>query len=166
MPTLALFGISILMCFVAFGLFSKVHLWPWLRARPTGDALRILLVPHTFRFVGLSFLVPGVVGPSVPSAFAVPAAYGDLIACGLAIASTVALSRDVSWALGLVWLFNLWGTGDLLLAFYHGLSTGLDAGALGAAFYIPTTLVPALLVIHVLIFRLLLELRSARRPAA
>src|SRR5215470_15169192 len=165
MPTLAIFGISILMCFVAFGLFSSVHLWPWLRARPSADALRILLVPHTFRFVGMSFLVPGVVGPSVPSAFAVPAAYGDLIACGLAIASTVALSSQASWALGLVWVFNIWGTCDLLLAFYHGLTTGLDAGTLGAAFYIPTAIVPALLVLHVLIFRVLLAPRRRAEAA-
>jgi hypothetical protein len=51
-----------------------------------------LVVLHTFRFMGLSFLVPGVVSPSLPLAFAAPAAYGDLVVALLAVAATVALS--------------------------------------------------------------------------
>ena len=44
-----------------------------------------------FRFIGLSFLVPGVVSPSLPAGFAIPAAYGDFIAGILAIVATIAL---------------------------------------------------------------------------
>jgi hypothetical protein len=75
----ALFGLSVLMSFVAFGLVAKLYIWPRLRLLERGEALIPLLVPHAFRFVGLSFLVPGVVSPSLPSAFAAPAAYGDLL---------------------------------------------------------------------------------------
>jgi len=92
----ALFGISALMSFVAFGLVTKLYIWPRLRMLERDDALISLVVPHTFRFIGLSFLVPGVVSPSLPSAFAVPAAYGDLIAAVLAVAASITLSRRAS----------------------------------------------------------------------
>jgi hypothetical protein len=74
----AVFGLSVLLSFVAFGLLTKLYIVPRVRVLNGEDALMPLVVPHTFRFVGLSFLVPGVVSPSLPSAFARPAAYGDL----------------------------------------------------------------------------------------
>jgi hypothetical protein len=74
----ALFGLSVLMSFVAFGLVTKLYIWPRLRILERDDALIPLVLPHTFRFIGLSFLVPGVVSTSPPAAFAAPAAYGDL----------------------------------------------------------------------------------------
>ena len=39
----------------------------------------------------------------------------------LAVAATIALSRRASFAIALVWLFNVWGTTDLLFAYYQGL---------------------------------------------
>src|SRR5262252_3382527 len=88
----AIFWVSVLMSFLAFGIVTKLYLWPWLQTLPREDALRALVVPHTFRFIGLSFLVTGVVTPSLPAAFANPAAYGDLIAAVLAMVSVWALS--------------------------------------------------------------------------
>jgi len=156
--TQAIYGLSVLMSFVAFGLVTKLYIWPRLRTLERDAALIPLVVPHTFRFIGLSFLVPGVVSPSLPSAFAVPAAYGDLIAAMLAVAATLALSRRASVATLLVWLFNVWGAGDLLFAFYQGLfGVQLDARMLGAAFFIPTVVVPPLLITHGLIFWLLVR---------
>ena len=60
----ALFALSIIMSFVASGIVAWLFLWPWLRGKPRDDALVPLLVPHAFRFIGLSFLVPGVVSPT------------------------------------------------------------------------------------------------------
>ena len=161
MPVVALFGLSIVMSFIASGITAWLFLWPWLRNKPRDDALLRLLVPHTFRFLGLSFLVPGVVSPNLSRAFAAPAAYGDLIAAVLALAALLGLRARAIWALPLIWLFNLWGTADLLNAYYQGaLGARINPGALGAAFFIPTALVPPLLIIHGLIFRFLL------RPAA
>ena len=157
----ALFGLSVLMNLVAFGLVTGLYIWPRVRTSRREDALTALLVPHTFRFVGLSFLVPGVVAASLPSAFAAPAAYGDLIAALLAMAAIFALARRVSWAIPLVWLFNVWGAGDLLNAFYQAqIRVGIGPGALGAAFYVPTLVVPPLLVIHGLIFALLIQTKT------
>ena len=161
MGSQALFGLSILMSFVAFGLVTKLYIWPRLRMLERDDALILLVAPHTFRFIGLSFLVPGVVSPSLPAAFAAPAAYGDLVAAILAVAATIALSRRASLATLLVWLFNVWGVADLLFAFYQGLfGVQLDARMLGAAFFIPTVVVPPLLVMHGLIFWLLVRPRQ------
>ncbi len=127
------------------------------------DALVPLVAPHMFlRTIGLGFLVPGAVSASLPATFAVPAAYGDLIAGVLAMAAALALAQRASWAIGLVWVFNLWGAGDLLNAFYQGaVHAQIDPGALGAAFYIPTFVVPPLLISHWLILWLSLRPRSS-----
>jgi hypothetical protein len=109
------------------------------------------------RFLGLSFLVPGVVSPALPAAFAVPAAFGDAVAGIFAIAATIALAKRASWAIAAVWVFNVWGAADLLFAFYSGPHAQIQPGALGATFYLPTAIVPSLLVTHFLVFRLLLR---------
>ena len=149
MSSNALFGLSILMNFVALAIVTKVYLWPRLRVMPRTEALIALVIPNTFRFLGLSFLVPGVVSPSLSPAFAIPAAYGDLVAAILAGVATLALAARASWAIPMVWVFNVWGTLDLLHAIYEGqIGVGIDPGSLGAAFYIPTVVVPPLLVLH------------------
>ncbi len=153
-----LLGLSVLMSFLAFGIVTKLYLWPRLRVMRREDALIPLVVPHTFRFVGLSFLVPGVVSPSLSPAFAIPAAYGDLVAAILAVVATLALAARASWGIPIVWVFNVWGAVDLLYAIYQGqIGVHIGPGSLGAAFFIPTVLVPPLLVTHGLIFWLLLR---------
>jgi hypothetical protein len=154
----ALFGLSILMSFLAFIIVTKIYIWPRIRIMPRTDALIPLVIPHVFRFAGLSFLVPGVVSPALSSDFATPAAYGDLIAAILAGIATLSLAARASWAIPIVWVFNVWGAADLLHAFYKGQNiVGPDPGLLGATFFIPTAIVPALLVTHGLIFWLLLR---------
>jgi len=59
--------------------------------------------------------------------------------------------------LALAWVFNLWGTADLLYAFYQGNQVRLEPGRLGATYFIVTVLVPLLFITHVLVFRLLLQ---------
>jgi hypothetical protein len=158
MKIFAIFGISALMTLVSSGVIAQFYLWPWLRAMSRRQALLVLVAPHMFlRFIGLSILVPGVVSSSLPAAFAAPAAYGDFVAGILAIAATVALARRAPWATPLVWLFNIWGAADLLFAIVEALRVRIDPGALGAAFFIPTAIVPPLLVTHALIFRLLVR---------
>ena len=153
-----IFALSALMSFVSCSVIAKLYVWPWLRARARDQALASLVAPHMFiRFLGLSFLVPGVVSPALPAAFAVPAAYGDSVAGILAIAAIIALAKRASWAIAAVWVFNVWGAADLLFAFYSGPHAQIQPGALGAAFYLPTAIVPSLLVTHFLVFRLLLR---------
>jgi len=155
MPPQALFGVSVALSFIAWGIVAVRYIWPELRSRSRADALRPLLILHSFRFIGLAFLVPGVVGPDLSPAFARPAAYGDLIAAILAWLALAGLqSRPGPF---LVWVFNLWGGADLLYAFYQGNAVGLDPGQLGATYFIVTVVVPLLLITHWLVFRILLK---------
>ncbi len=155
MPPQLLFGVSVLFSFVAWGIVTQQYIWPVLRGRSRADALRPILVLHSFRFVGLAFLLQGVVSPDLPLEFARPAAYGDLATAALALLGLATLRKRVGTVL--VWAFNLLGTADLLYAFYNGNRTniGLQPGLQGAAYFIPTVLVPLLLITHGLVFRLL-----------
>jgi len=150
-----LFGISVAFGFVAWAVVTVFYIWPELRDRSRIDALRPLLTLHGFRFIGLSFLVPGVVSADLPIAFARDAAYGDVVAAILALLALAALRSKLG--IVLAWVFNIWGTLDLLNAFYVANGTGLLAGQLGATFFIPTAIVPLLLITHGLIFRILLK---------
>src|SRR5262245_4050879 len=161
MPTRALFGISIAFSFIAWGIVLAQYLWPVLRGRPRRDAMRPLILLHCFRFVGLSFLVPGVVSPDLPPAWAGPAAYGDLIAAILALLALAGLKTRLGTPL--VWLFSVWGAADLLYAFYQANRIALEPGLLGAGYFIVTVFVPLLLITHGLLFRLLLS-RAGARP--
>jgi hypothetical protein len=158
----AIFGINALLGLVVWGMIAARYVWPALRDRPRIEALRPLLLLHAFRFVGLAFLVPGVVSPDLPAAFAQPAAYGDLATCMLALVAIVLLGRGLGTII--VWVFNIVGTVDLLNAFYQGdrLGVGISPGLQGAAYFIPTVLVPLLLVTHVLVFRILLGTMEGR----
>jgi hypothetical protein len=150
----AVFGASIALGFLVWGIIAARYLWPALKSRPRADALRPLLLLHSFRFIGLAFVVPGVVSPDLPAAFAKPAAYGDLIAAALALLALAGLRSRLG--IGLVWVFNVFGSADLLHAYYQGrVGVGVEPGQLGAAYFIPTVVVPLLLTTHVLVFRLL-----------
>lgn len=158
MPSQLYFFVSVAFGFIAWGMVATRYLWPKLRQLPRAEALRPLLLLHSFRYIGLAFLIPGVVSPDLPSAFANPAAYGDIAAATLALLSLATLPGRVGFVIA--WIFNLWGSFDLLMAFYHGNSVGLVPGQLGAAYFIPTVLVPLMLVTHGLAFRILLQRRS------
>jgi hypothetical protein len=158
MNTRVAFGLSILMSMISSIVVALLFVWPWLRTGNREQALLWLVAPHMFlRFIGISFLVPGVVSESLPKAWAAPAGYGDLVAGILAIIATVALVHTATWAIAAVWIFNVWGVADLLFAFYKGARVRLEPGSLGAGFYIVTAVVPPLLVSHALIFMLLMR---------
>ena len=162
MDVRAIFGISAVLSFVASAAAAKLYVWPWLRSRDRYKGLASLVAPHMFlSFIGLSFLVPGVVSPELPRAFAAPAAYGDFVAGILAILATIALAKNLSWAIGAVWVFNIWGAADLLFAFYEGPHAGIHPELLGASFYLVTAIVPPLLVTHFLIFGFLLRRKAS-----
>lgn len=150
-----LFFTSIAFSFVAWSIVAARYLWPELRSRSRADALRPLLILHSFRFIGLAFLVPGVVSADLPSTFAHAAAYGDVIAAVLALLTLALLPGRAGVAMA--WIFNVWGLADLVNAFYQANQAGLLAGQLGAAYFLPTVAVPLLFVTHVLAFRILVQ---------
>ena len=158
MPQQLYFFVSIAFSFIAWGIVTARYIWPELRPRQRTDALRPLLILHSFRFIGLAFLVPGVVSSDLPSAFSHSAAYGDIIAATLALLSLLSLTRGAGVVIA--WIFNLWGSADLVNAFYQANDAGLVAGQLGATYFIPTLVVPLLLITHGLVFRILLQHQS------
>ncbi len=163
------FFVSIAFSLIAWGIVTARYIWPELRVRPRAEALRPLLILHSFRFIGLAVLVPGVVSPDLPPAFAHSVAYGDIIAAILALLSLLLLPSAAGVAVA--WIFSLWGSADLLNAFYQANSAGMLAGQLGAAFFLPTLIVPLLLITHGLGFRILLQhqeesvMQESRHPA-
>ena len=148
---------------LTYGLIAGWYVMPALTKRSREDALIPLLIPHAFRYIGLAFLVPGVVSANVDPAFATPAAYGDLAASVLALVAMIALRFRWALAIPLVWIFNLEGSLDMVVALSQGLRL-VDAGQLGGALFIPLTIVPLLLVTHVMIFRLLLRKGQPHEP--
>ncbi len=153
MDTLAIFGLQFVLSLVVWGLIAKWLVAPWLETKSPHNALFWLTLPHAFRYMGMVFLVPGVVARPLPGAFAIPAAYGDLVTGLLALLALIALRTGWARALALVWLFNIVGTVDLL----NALRQASVVPDFGAAWYIPTLFVPLLLVTHVMIFARLLR---------
>jgi len=149
--------ISMTMGLVAYGLMAKWYWMPKLSAMPLGEALRPILLLHSFRYIGMAFLITGVTAESLDVRFAHPAAYGDLLAAFLALA--VLLAFGLKWkkmAVLLAWVFNIVGTLDLLNAVFQGIRFNTEGG-MGATYFIPAVIVPLLLVTHVMAFVLLLK---------
>ncbi len=158
MNMVAVFGLQFFLSLVFCGLLAMWFLTPWLKEKKQSEALFWLTLPHATRHVGMVFLVPGIVSPSIPGSFAFSAAYGDLAAGVLAMLALVALRSRWSGALMLVWVFNIVGTIDL----FNALRQAHAIQHLGAAWYIPTFWVPVLLVTHALSFARLLSVCSVR----
>jgi hypothetical protein len=172
MPIPLVWGITVAFGFLAWSVLAAQYIWPAIRSREHSEALRPILWLHTFRYIGLMELVPGVVAPELPrTLFAQGLAYGDLASAILALIALTALRTRLSTPL--VWIFNIVGTADLLNAFYQGsrISLADRPGLMGAAYFLPILGVPLLLVTHILVFRLLLRREVAlpsqvARPAA
>jgi hypothetical protein len=152
MNTLTIFGAQFVLSVIVVTLISRWFVTPWLTHKPLHVALTVLIFPHAFRHLGLAFLVPGLVADSIPSSFATAAAYGDFASGLLAILALVALRGRWSLALPLVWLFSIVGTVDLV----NALCQAEAVPYLLTTWYIPTFVVPVLLVTHGMIFARLL----------
>jgi hypothetical protein len=161
MPFPVLFGISAAFGLTVWGVVAWHYIWPALKDRPSSENLKPILLLHAFRFLGLTFMVPGVVSPELPPAFARPVAYGDFITAILALLALAALGTRAGTAM--TWVFNTFGTADLLFAFYQGSRISLPdtPGLLGADYFILAAYVPLLLITHVLAFRILLRTKVA-----
>jgi len=157
MDPFQIFGLQIAMSFLTWGLLARWYVAPRLAAMPWPDALMPLLFVHAFRYVGMVFLVPTMVKSPLPPAFADPVAYGDLAASVLAFAAIFAVRARSGAAIPLAWIANVVGAVDLLNAYYRGLTLQPDVGA---AYYIPAFIVPALFVTHAMMLKMLLT----RRP--
>jgi hypothetical protein len=80
-----IFQIHLVLGYVAWLLCFGAYVLPKLQAIDRVDAHRAIATFHSFRFFGLVFILPGVVGPGLPPGFAPFAAYWDLATGVLAI---------------------------------------------------------------------------------
>jgi len=157
MPTELIFQTQLVLGYVAWLLCLGAYILPWLKSMDRIEAHRAIATLHSFRFFGLVFMVPGAVSADLPASFATFAAYGDLATGLLAMLALLTIRiRPVFWLF--VVAFNLVGTTDLVLDYYHAIQVGLPAraGDLGAAYAIPIVYVPLLMITHVVAFCLLL----------
>jgi len=168
-----IFNVHLILGYVAWLLCFRTYLWPRLRSMDHIEAQRAIATLHSFRFFGLVFLMPGVVGPNLPVSFATFAAYWDLATGVLAMLALLTVRmRPIFWLF--VVAFNVVGTIDLVLDYYHAIQIGLPpiAGQMGAAYAIPIIYVPLLMITHVVALYLLVkpqakELRTlVSNPAA
>jgi len=154
-----IFNLHLILGYVAWLLCFGVYLVPWLKSLDLIAAQRAIATLHSFRFFGLVFILPGVVGPNLPIAgFATFAAYWDLATGVLAMLALLMVRiRPLFWLF--VVAFNLVGIVDLILDYYHAIQVGLPAlaGQLGATYAIPIIYVPVLMITHVVAFYLLLR---------
>lgn len=149
MSTEIIFQIQLGLGYVVWLLGFGAYIWPWLKSLDRVEAQRAIATLHSFRFFGLVFLLPGVVG-NLPASFTTVAAYGDFATGLLALLALVTVRiRPLFWLF--VVAFNLVGVADILLDYYHATQIGLPemAGQLGATYAIPILYVPILMITHV-----------------
>jgi len=166
MSPAAVFQIHLVLGYVPWLLCFGEYVWPRLKAMDQVEAQRAIATLHSFRFFGLVFIVPGVVGPNLPAGFATFAAYGDFATGVLAIVALLTVSiRPFFWLF--VVAFNLVGAADIIVDYYDGSAVGLPAlaGELGAAYAIPVIYVPLLMITHVAAFYLLARPQSQAQAA-
>ena len=149
MSPATIFDIHLALGYVPWLLCFGAYIWPRLRSMDPVEAQRAIATLHSFRFFGLVFMIPGVVGANLPASFADFAAYGDFATGVLAMLALLAVGiRPLFWLL--VAAFNVVGAADILIDYYHGVQIGLAnlAGELGATYAIPIIYVPLLMITH------------------
>lgn len=143
--------INLLFSTVVFWVAARIYVLPRLAELSPRTVLLPILLLHSLRHLGLMFLAPGAIYGGMPLQFAYPAAFGDLLAALLALAAIPAVATNAPIARPLVWLFNVWGSIDLITAIILATIYGA-APYMGAAYWIPAFWVPALLVTHYITF--------------
>lgn len=161
-----LFRTHLVLGYVAWLLCFGAYLWPKLKSMDPVSAQRAIATLHSFRFFGLVFILPGVVGPNLPASFTVFSAYGDLATGLLAILALLTIRmRAPFWTF--VVAYNLAGVTDLVGDYYHAIRAGVPAiaGQFGATYYIPVIYVPLLMITHMVAFYLLVRAPGRRQTA-
>jgi hypothetical protein len=158
-----IFNLHLVLGYVAWLLVFGAYVWPKLRAMDPVAAQRAIATLHSFRFFGLVFILPGVVG-TLPPTFAEFAAWGDFATGMLAIAALVTIRmRPLFWFF--IVAYNFVGVADLLVDYYNATRLGLAGvpGELGSAYAIPIIYVPILMITHWAAFILLARRWRATR---
>jgi hypothetical protein len=153
MESTILFAVSVLTSFIIWNTISKKYLWLPYKNLDLKKATQPILLLHLFRFAGLSFLIPGVVHAGLNPAWAIPAAFGDFASAVLAFI-TLSLVNNNTLFRPFLWIFNILGFADLIVAFIDGPRYNI-LPFLGVGYFIIILYVPVLLLTHLMVFKLL-----------
>ena len=160
MSPATVFRVHLALGYVPWLLYFGAYVWPRLKTMGPVEAQRAIAMLHSFRFFGLVFIIPGVVGANLPAGFATFAAYGDF-ATGVLAMFALLTSRIRSLFWPFVAAFNIVGAADIIIDYYHGTVFDLPAlaGELGATYAIPIIYVPILMITHAAAFYLPMRTR-------
>ena len=93
----------------------------WIKPRVANLAIHDALLPfvflNTFRYLGLSFMAKEQFYSGFPADFLNTVGLWDMSTAILAIIASIALKNKWSFAIPLVWIFNIVGFADLITAF-------------------------------------------------
>ena len=161
---LVYFGASAALGIIGWATIFAAIIWPKMKRQPMVLQLKTLTSISFFRYFATTLLIAGLVSHKLPSGFADPAAFGDLISLGLAYIAFIGLQRSTAEQPSLlpVWIFNIVGAADLLLAMVLGPLLVRDPGDFGLSYIIPTVYVPLLLVAHYYAMKVLSQRSSEK----
>lgn len=167
MSPVNIFRIHLVLGYVAWLLCFSVYILPKFGSLNRIEAHRAIATLHSFRFFGLVFILPGVIGSNVPAGFSTFAAYADFATGLLAMLALLTVRiRPLFWSF--VVAFNFVGAADIVIDYYHAIRSGLDTmpGQFGATYFIPIIYVPLLMITHAVAFYWLVRPQSLAGEAA
>ena len=142
---------------VVYSMIAKFFVWPRLKKVALEDALIPLLFVLSFRYIGLIFFLPEMLGSNsnpLPSIWAIPVGLGDMLTGVLSLIAILLLRSRNPIGIRLVWIVSVIGTLDFLYAYLVGIPMKVQIG--GPGYLIPVLFNPAMFVSHFMIYKLLI----------
>jgi hypothetical protein len=125
------------------------------------DALLPFVFLNAFRYLGLNFMTKEQFYDGFPTEFLTTVGIWDFSTAILAIITAIALKNKWSFAIPLVWVFNIVGFTDLITAFPQFFGLEMYNHNLGIIWLVFTTFGLAAFLSHIYIFiRLIKNLRT------
>ena len=154
-----IFNLGLAFGVIVAALSVKWYVYPYLKGKSLYDALTPFLLLSTLRFVGLVFLVPGAVAPSLSSEFAFSAAWLDFGGAALALLAVILVKNRLPGAIIATWVFVGQAIADHIINF--SLASRSDALAhFGAAWSLPMIFAPITFVSLYMIVWILVHKRQ------
>ena len=163
--SMAVFFLNVSVVVALWLVLVRRYIWPWLSRHSLEQAVVPLLIFSTLRVNGLCMLLPGVVSPDIPPAFASAVAYGDVAAALLAVGAIAAFGRSETAGRIGAWLYTVIGLADLAIAGTQMVLTGVAPAHLRGAYFLVVVMVPSLVIVHLLIFYRLRHVDSFDRAS-
>ena len=137
---------------IAIILAFKWWIQPRLSELSIQDALLPFVFLNTFRYLGLTFMAKEQFYDGFPSEFLNTVGILDFTTAILAVLAAIALKNKWSFAIPLVWIFNIVGFGDLITAFPQFFGLKLYDQNLGFIWLMFVTYGLATFLSHIYIF--------------